>query len=303
MGVTGSAAPARLGLGLGSMPPSLLVLGGIVSVQAGAGIAKGMFDRVPPTVVVVMRLLVAALVVGFLARRALRRVRRDHGVRDLGAAAGLGLSLALMNFSIYQSIQQIPLGVAVTIEFLGPLLVSVVASRRALDLLWAFLAFGGVVLLARSDGDITLSGVLWALLAAVGWASYILFAAATGKRIPGSTGLALASAVATVVMLPMGLHALGEAGGPEILTPAVLAMGLGVGLLSSVVPYTLELEALRRIPQRVFGILMSAEPAVAALIGVVLLGEFLAPAQWAAVGAVIIACAGATLTARDAAGT
>ena len=286
-------------LGLGGLPPSLLVLGGILSVQAGAGLAKGMFDRVPPTVVVVLRLLVAAVVVGFLARRALRRVWRDHGVEDLAVAAGLGLSLALMNFSIYQSIQQIPLGVAVTIEFLGPLLVAVAASRRPLDLLWALLAFGGVMLLARDGGAVTLSGVLWALLAAVGWAAYILLAAATGRRFPGSTGLALASAVATVAVLPMGLHSLGEAGGPGVLTPSVLALALGVGLLSSVVPYTLEMEALRRIPQRVFGILMSVEPAVAALIGVVLLDEFLGALQWAAMGAVIVACAGATLTARD----
>ncbi|WP_344456651.1 EamA family transporter [Actinocorallia aurantiaca] len=285
--------------GLGSAPPSVLVLGGIISVQAGAGLAKGMFDRVPPTVVVVLRLLVAAVVVGFLARRALRRVWRDHGAGDLAVAAGLGLSLALMNFSIYQSIQQIPLGVAVTIEFLGPLLVSVAASRRPLDLLWALLAFGGVLLLSRDDGAVNLSGVLWALLAGAGWAAYILFAASTGRRFPGSTGLALASAVATVAVLPMGLHSLAEAGGPGVLTPSVLALALGVGLLSSVVPYTLEMEALRRIPQRVFGILMSVEPAVAALIGVVLLGEFLGAAQWAAMGAVIVACAGATLTARD----
>ncbi|MEO3788119.1 EamA family transporter [Actinocorallia sp. B10E7] len=290
-------------LGLGAMPPSVLVLGGILSVQAGAGLAKGMFDQVPPTVVVVLRLLVAAVVVGFLARRALRRVRHDHDAKDLAVAAGLGLSLALMNFSIYQSIQQIPLGVAVTIEFLGPLLVSVAASRRPLDLVWAFLAFGGVLLLSRDDGAVTLPGVLWALLAAVGWAAYILFASATGRRFPGSTGLALASAVATVAVLPMGLHALAGAGGPGVLTPSLLALGLAVGLLSSVVPYTLELEALRRIPQRVFGILMSVEPAVAALIGVLLLEEFLGPLQWAAMGAVIVACAGATLTARDGAGT
>jgi len=292
-----AAHPGRLGFG--AIPAPVLVLGGILSVQAGAGVAKGMFERVPPTVVVVLRLLVSAVVVGFLARRALRRIRREHGLQDLAVAAGLGLSLALMNFSIYQSIQQIPLGVAVTIEFLGPLLVSVASSRRPLDLLWALLAFGGVVALSRSDGDVTLSGVLWALLAAVGWAAYILFASATGRRIPGTTGLALASMVATAAVLPAGWHALHEAGGVGLLTPSVLALGVGVGLLSSVIPYTLELEALRRISQRVFGILMSAEPAVAALIGVVLLDEFLGPLQWAALGAVTVACAGATLTARD----
>ncbi|ROO84163.1 inner membrane transporter RhtA [Actinocorallia herbida] len=283
--------------GLGSVPPSVLVLFGILSVQLGAGLAKGMFDRLPPSWIVVLRLVTSAVVVGFMVRKRLWRVLRGASRRDLGAAAALGGSLALMNFSIYQSLQHIPLGIAVTIEFLGPLCVAVLASRRPLDLLWAALAFGGVVALARDGGDVNVPGVLWALLAGLGWALYIFAAAAAGRRLPGATGLALASVVATVLVLPPGMAALADAGW-SVLTPELVALGVGVGLLSSVVPYTLELEALRRIPQGVFGILMSLEPAVAALVGVLLLGEHLSPVQWAAILAVMLACAGATRNAR-----
>ncbi|MDX6740557.1 EamA family transporter [Actinocorallia sp. A-T 12471] len=294
------AGEARSGgiLGLGSVPPSLLVLCGILSVQIGAGLAKGMFDRMPPSSIVVLRLAASAVIVGFVVRRRLWRVVRGASRRDLGAAAALGGSLALMNFSIYQSLQHIPLGIAVTIEFLGPLSVAVIASRRPRDLVWAALAFGGVVALARDGGDVNVPGVLWALLAGLGWALYIYAAAAAGRRLPGATGLALASVIATALVLPPGIVALHDAGW-SVLTPELLALGIGVGLLSSVVPYTLELEALRRIPQGVFGILMSLEPAVAALVGVLLLGEHLSAVQWLAIGAVMLACAGATRSARS----
>jgi inner membrane transporter RhtA len=285
------------------IPPPMLVLLGILSVQMGAGLAKGMFDRLPATMVVFLRLVTMAVVVGFMARGSLRTLRRDHTRRDLLVAAGLGLTLALMNYSIYQAIQTIPLGVAVTIEFLGPLLVSVLASRKALDLLWAVLALLGVVLLSRSGGDVDLAGVLWAALAGVGWALYILASAATGKRFSGNTGLALAAVVATFAVLPMSLGHEGTrifGQGFTELTPSLLAIGIGVGLLSSVVPYTLEMEALRRMPARVFGILMSLEPAVAALVGMIVLGEHLSALQWLAICAVILACAGATRSVKDA---
>ncbi|GAB3672111.1 DMT family transporter [Actinocorallia lasiicapitis] len=284
--------------GIGSVPPSLLVLLGILSVQTGAGFAKNLFTTLPPSAVVVMRLLTTAVVVGFMARKALRVIFKAHSRSDLLVAAGLGVALAVMNFSIYQSIQQIPLGIAVTIEFLGPLLVSVVASRRRADLLWAALALTGVALLARGGGDVTVQGVLWALPAGAGWAAYIVATSATGERIPGTTGLAVASIVGTLAVLPMGIGAIVQGGGIGLLSPQVLLIGVAVGLLSSVVPYTLELEALRRIPTHVFGILMALEPAVAALVGVVLLGEILGAVQWIAIGAVITACLGATRTAR-----
>nr|WP_243725667.1 EamA family transporter [Actinomadura rubrisoli] len=280
---------ARL-LSLGSVPPPALILLGIVSVQIGAGIAKHLFDRLPPSAVVTMRLLTSAIVLGFLARKALRTVLRDHSRRSLAIATGFGLALALMNFSFYQSFSRIPLGVAVTIEFLGPLMVSIVASRRPRDLLWAVLAGAGVVMLARGGGDIDPVGIAFALLAGACWAAYILLTAATGQRFSGSTGLAFASVVGTIAILPVGV----ASGGTALLDPELLLIGLAVGLLSSVIPYSLELEALRRMPARVFGILMSLEPAVAALVGVTILGEVLTGRQWVAIGCVIVACAGAT---------
>jgi threonine/homoserine efflux transporter RhtA len=285
----GFARRARI-FSLGAVPPPALILLGIVSVQIGAGLAKHLFDRLPPNAVVLMRLLTSAVVLGFLSRRVLRTVLRDHSWRDLAVVSGFGLTLALMNFSIYQSMARIPLGVAVTIEFLGPLVVAIVASRRRLDLLWAALALAGVLLLARTGGAVTYAGVAFALLAGLCWAGYILFSTATGQRFAGSTGLAIASIVGTAAMFPAGV----ASGGTALLSPELLLIGAGVGLLSSVIPYSLELEALRRVPARVFGILMSLEPAVAALVGLVVLGEVLSAREWAAIGCVIIACLGST---------
>ncbi|MEU5880698.1 EamA family transporter [Spirillospora sp. NPDC047279] len=276
-------------LSFGAVPPPALILLGILSVQVGAGMAKHLFDRIPPDGVVLLRLATSAIVLGFLSRKVLRTVLRDHSRRDLAVAAGFGLTLALMNYSIYQSFSRIPLGVAVTIEFLGPLAVAVAASRRVRDALWALLAGGGVVLLARG-GDVDPVGIAFALLAGVCWAGYILFSAATGRSFAGSSGLAVASIVGTFAIMPVGVASSGSA----LLSPELLIIGLGVGLLSSVIPYSLELEALRRMPARVFGILMSLEPAVAALVGVLLLGEILSWRQWLAIGCVVVACVGAT---------
>jgi len=180
--------------------------------------------------------------------------------------------------------------VAVTIEFLGPLSVAILASRRRLDLLWGLLAFGGVVMLARGGGDVTFTGVVFGLFAAAGWAGYIVLSGATGKRFSGSSGLAVASIAGAAVMLPVGIGT----GGTGLLDPKLLLFATGVGLLSSVIPYTLELEALRRVPARMFGILMSLEPAVGALAGLVFLGEVLRWREWLAIGCVIAACVGAT---------
>jgi inner membrane transporter RhtA len=275
---------------LGSVPPPALILLGIVSVQVGAGLAKNLFARSSPDAVVMMRLLTSAVVLGVVYRSALRDLRRLHSWRDIGVAALFGLTLAGMNASFYQALARLPLGIAVTIEFLGPLSVAILASRRRLDLVWALLALGGVAMLARGDGDVSAAGVAFALLAAAGWAGYILLSGATGRRFSGSSGLAVASVVGAAVMLPVGI---GEAG-TKLFDPELLLVAVGVGLLSSVIPYTLELEALRRVSARLFGILMSLEPAVGALAGLVFLGEVLRWQEWLAVGLVITACAGAT---------
>lgn len=274
---------------LGAIPPPALVLLGVVSVQVGAAVAKQLFTQAGAAGTVTLRLLLAAVVLLVIWRPSLRLDRRT-----LLVVAGYGLVLGVMNLSFYQAIKHIPLGAAVTIEFLGPLAVAVLGSRRWLDGLWALLAAVGVLMLTRVDGGLALPGVLFALGAAVCWAAYILLAAALGSRTSDGKGLALAMVFGSAVALPFGVA---EAG-TMLLDPTVLAAAAAVALLSSVIPYSVELEALRRIPPRVFGILMSLEPAVAALAGLVLLHEALGPAQWLAVFCVVLASAGATRTAE-----
>jgi len=281
------------------VPPSVLVLTGVVSVQVGAGVAARLFALIPPAAVTGLRLWTAAAVMIVAGARPLRDnlagLARRRAWRDAAVVAGFGLTLAVMNFSIYQAFARIPLGIAVTIEFLGPLAVAVASSRRLIDLLWVALAGVGVALLtgtgapASGGHRVGLVGLGFALLAAAAWAAYIVLSRATGRRFPGTSGLTIAMLVAAVVIIPAGV----TAGGTALLRPGILAAGLAIGLLSSVIPYSLELEALRRVPARVFGIWMSLEPAVAALVGLVMLGETLAVTEWAAIACVMIACAGA----------
>src|SRR3954467_13852063 len=284
------ARTGTLRTSLGSVPPPALILLGIVSVQIGAGLAKNLFARSSPEAVVMMRLLTSAVVLGVMYPSALRDLRRLHSWRDIGVAALFGLTLAAMNACFYQALSRLPLGIAVTIEFLGPLSVAILASRRRLDLLWTLLALCGVALLARGGGGVTLIGGGFALLAAAGWAGYILLSGATGRRFSGSSGLAVASIVGAAAMLPVGIGTAGT----KLLDPELLLVATGVGLLSSVIPSSLELEPRRRVSTRLFGILMSLEPAVGALVGLVVLGEILRWQEWLAIGLVITACVGAT---------
>ena len=280
------------------MPPSVLVLTGIVSVQVGAGLAARLFTQIPPAAVTALRLWTAAALMAVASARPLRQnlaaLIRRRSWQDAAVVAAFGLTLAVMNFSIYQAFSRIPLGIAVTIEFLGPLAVAVATSRRLIDLLWVALAGAGVALLTGAGNlagghGINLVGLAFALLAGASWAAYIILSRATGRRFPGATGLTIAMLVAAVVIVPVGV----TAGRGALLRPSILATGLAIGLLSSIIPYTLELEALRRVPARVFGIWMSLEPAVAALVGLVMLGEALAVSEWAAIVCVMVACAGA----------
>ena len=262
------------------------VLIGILSVQFGAAIAKDLFDRIDPTGMVFLRLLTSAVVLLAIARPALRaRSRQDWLV-----VAAFGATLGLMNWAIYQSFARIPLGIAVTVEFVGPLAIAVIGSRRARDLVWVALAGIGVALLGFEPEGVNLPGVLFALLAGASWAAYILLSASTGRRWPGLDGLAVASVLATLLLTLPAIHV----GGGTLLDPEILALGAAVGLLSSVIPYSFEMAALRRLRPAVFSILMSLEPAVAALAAVVVLQEFLAPVQWVAMGCVIVASVGAT---------
>jgi inner membrane transporter RhtA len=284
-----SALTAPAGRTFGAIPPQVLVMLGIVSVQVGSALAKHLFSAVGSFGTVSLRLFFAAAVLIVLWRPSLRLDRRTWTV-----VLGYGVTLGLMNLCFYLALARIPLGIAVTVEFLGPLAVALAGSRRWLDAFWAVLAAGGVVLLMQGRGDLNLAGFLFALAAGTCWGLYILVGAALGRHTTQGNGLALGMAVAALVAVPFGVADSGTA----LLQPWVLVAGLGVALLSSVIPYSLDLEALRKIPPRVFGILMSLEPAMAALVGLVVLQESLHWSQWLAVLCVVAASAGATRGAR-----
>ena len=261
---------------------------GIVSVQVGSALAKHLFSAVGSFGAVALRLFFAAAVLMLWWRPSLRMNRRAWTV-----VLSYGAILGLMNLCFYLALARIPLGIAVTIEFLGPLAVALAGSRRWRDTFWAVLAAGGVVLLMER-GDLNLPGFLFAFAAGTGWGLYILVGAALGRHTTQGNGLAVGMAVAALVAVPFGVVESGTA----LLQPWVLGMGLGVALLSSVIPYSLELEALRKLPPRVFGILMSLEPAMAALVGLVVLHESLYWSQWIAVLCVVIASLGAVRDTR-----
>jgi inner membrane transporter RhtA len=261
----------------------------MASTQTGAAIAKTLFDELGPAATAFLRVALAAVLLVAIWRPRIA----GHSRRDLALAAAFGLSLCAMNLTFYEAIARIPLGIAVTIEFAGPLAVAIALSRRKLDAVWVVLAAAGILLLARGGGDIKTSGVLLALLAGVFWAAYILLSARAGRAFPGGSGLAMAMVVGGVALLPAGI----AGGGADLLDPGLLAAAAGVALLASAIPYSLELEALRRLPAQAFGILMSLEPAMAALAGFVILGEGLRGRDIAAIVLVAAASAGASLSA------
>jgi inner membrane transporter RhtA len=269
-----------------------MVVGSIGSVQCGAALATTLFDRVGPAGAVLLRSGFAALILLAVAHRDLR-VPRGRALRDV---VFFGIALAAMNLSFYAAIDRLPLGVAVTFEFSGPLAVAVFGSRRRADLLWAGLAAVGILMLSGQLGGgaaIDLGGALLALLAGAFWACYILLSARVGGRSEGLGGLAIAITISALLVTPFGI----AQGGGELGSPAVLAAGLGVGLLSSAIPYALEIEALRRLPNAVFGVLMSLEPAVAALVGFVALSQGLTWIEAVAIALVVAASAGALRSA------
>jgi inner membrane transporter RhtA len=277
---------------LARAPSSALVLGAIASVQFGSAIAATLFDRVGPAGVVLLRLVTATIMLLALWRPAVR----GRGRRDLALAAVFGLVLAGMNLSFYESLDRIPLGIAVTIEFVGPLTVAVAGSRRRLDLVWVALAAAGILALTRGGtGHLDPVGIAFALLAGSLWAAYILLNARVGRAFEGGTGLAFAMCVASVAALPVGI----AGGGARLLEPHVLLLGAAVGALSSAIPYSFELEALRRIRPHVFGVLMSLEPAMAALAGFLVLGQSLGARALLGIALVAVASIGASRRAHE----
>jgi inner membrane transporter RhtA len=267
-----------------------LVLLGIASVQLGAGFAKRLFEDIEPDGVVWLRLASSAAVLLLWARPRLRGRTRA----DWLAVLRFGVCLGVMNWAIYQSFSRIPIGVAVTIEFIGPLLLAALGFRRARHLAWVGLAAVGVALLGFERTHLDLAGVAFALLAGAAWAGYILASVDTGRRWAGIDGLAVASLVAVVLLTPL----LAGVDRGALVDTRILLIGAAVGLLSSVVPYSAEIAALRTLPAATFGVLMSLEPAAAALAGLAVVGEELAAVQWVAIGCVVVASVGATRATR-----
>jgi inner membrane transporter RhtA len=272
---------------LARAPSAALVLGAIASVQFGSALAATLFARVGPAGAVLLRLLSATIVLVALWRPRLAPRTRY----ELLVAGAFGLVLAGMNLSFYEALHRIPLGAAVTLEFVGPLAVAVGGSRRRTDLVWVALAAAGI--LALTDGGthgLSAAGIGFALLAGSFWGGYILLNARVGRAFAGGTGLALAMCVASLAVLPAGV----AQGGTHLLEPRSLALGAVVGMLSSAIPYSLEIEALRRIAAPVFGVLMSLEPAMAALAGLIVLGQSLAGRALVGIALVVIASVGAS---------
>jgi inner membrane transporter RhtA len=262
------------------------VLAAVASVQSGAAVAKDLFPDAGPGGAVLLRIGLASMLLLAFARPKLS----GRSGTDLGLATAFGLVLAGMNATFYYALDRIPLGVAVTFEFVGPLAVAVAGSRRRLDLVWVVLAAAGVVLLTGGGGHLDLLGVVLALVAGGFWAAYILLSQRVGRVFPGAAGLTVAMVAGTIALLPVGIVSAGD----RLFSGSVLWRGAVVALLSSALPYSLELYALRRLRASVFGVLMSLEPAFAALSGLLFLGEHLALREWTAIGCVVVASVGAT---------
>jgi inner membrane transporter RhtA len=273
------------------VPSPALVLGAITSVQFGSAVATHLFASVGPAGAVLLRLIMASIVLIVLVRP---RVS-GHSCDEVAHVALFGLALAGMNLSFYESLHRIPLGIAVSLEFVGPLGVAVGGSRQKVDVIWVALAAGGIVALTHGGaGNLSGLGIFFALLAGAFWGGYILISARVGRRFSGGTGVALAMCIGSVIALPFGI----AAGGTRLLTLHSLALGAAVGLLSSAIPYSFELEALRRIAAHVFGVLMSIEPAVAALAGLIVLGQGLSARSVLGMALVVAASIGVTWHSR-----
>jgi inner membrane transporter RhtA len=267
-----------------------MAVGSILSVQSGAALATTLFDQAGPLGTVFLRSLFGALALLALARGSFRPLRG----RRLWDVVLFGVALAGVNLCFYAALDRLPLGVAVTLEFVGPLGVAVFGSRRRRDMVWALLAAAGILLLSDGGGGgIDPLGAALALTAGGFWAVYILQSARVGSSYPGLGGLAVAASISALIVAPFGI----AQGGGELLTPSTLAVGLAVGLLSSAIPFSLELEALRRLPNSVFGVLMSLEPAVAAAVGFIALSQDLALAELVGIALVVVASAGALRSA------
>ncbi len=270
-----------------TIPAPMLLLGAIISVQIGAATATGLFHSIGAAGTVFLRMAAGAIVLAMVWRPTIRGRSRS----DVALVMVFGLTLAGMNLTFFEAIARIPLGVAVTLEFAGPMSVALLSSRHALDIIWALLAAAGIVSLAPIGGTpLNPTGVAFGLCAGALWAAYILLNVRVGQAFAGGRGLSLAMLVATVALLPGGMAA-----GHTLLNIHRLVLGGIVGLLSSVVPFSLEMEALRRVPPRVYSLVISLEPVVAALIGFAFLSQGLSLKSLLAIALVSSASIGSTI--------
>jgi inner membrane transporter RhtA len=275
-----------------NVPPVPAVILSIISVQGGASLAKGLFPVLGAETTTMIRVGLSAVILMAVNRTNVRALTP----RQWKAVIPYGLILGAMNLVFYQAIERVPLGLGVTLEFIGPLMVAVLGSRRAMDILWVLLAAAGIVLIAPWDTkSVDPTGVILALLAGAFWAAYIVLGARASKVLNGRDAVTVGMLFGTLVVLPPGI----SSGGWHHLSHTMLLTGLGLALLSSAIPFTLEMSALRQMPARTFSILLSLEPAVAALCGLVFLHESLTFYEWIAVVLVVVASAGAALTSKN----
>jgi inner membrane transporter RhtA len=274
---------------LKNIPPVPAVLLAIVSVQGGAAIAKGIFPSMGATGTATLRIVLSAVMLSIAYRPKLNEISRKRWKFIIP----YGITLGAMNLSFYLSLSRIPLGLAVTLEFLGPLVLAISSSRKALDFLWALLAAVGIFLIApwSVDSKLDLLGTALALLAGTFWAAYILIGGKVSKVIDGGQAVSIGMAVASCVVIPFAV----SDGSLAQLNFELFGLGLAIALLSSAIPYTLEMSALKHIPAKTFSILMSLEPAVAAICGIIFLSEHLSAKEWISIFLVVIASLGATL--------
>ena len=284
-------ATSSSGAGDRTRSAALLVLASIVAVQCGSALATGLFDQVGTAGAVFLRAAFGALALVALTRGAPLRTR-EWPHRDVFL---LAIAVTCVNLFFYAALERLPLGIAVTLEFVGPLGVAIAGSRRWRDAIWVALAAIGIVLLSDGSGGggVDGLGVALALTAGFFWGAYIVLSDRVGALAPGPGGATAAAVISTVLVAPLGI----AQGGGELVDPTVLAAGAADGVLSTAVPYAFEMEALRRLPRAVFGVLMSLEPAAAAAIGFLALSQDLGAVEVLAIGLVVVASAGALRSA------
>lgn len=275
-----------------TIPPPGLVLFSIVAIQVGAALATQLFPLLGASGTVAIRIIFSAILLSLATRNRIRTFGQTF-VRHWGVLLIFGLCVAAMNFFFYQAIDRIPLGTAVAFEFVGPLGVAALTSRRLTHFSWIALAALGIVLLSPLSGaNLDTTGVIFALLAGVGWAIFIILASRVGSRIPGNDGLAMGMIIAAITMIPFAA--------PVVTTlfsnPLVLLAGFGVALLSTTIPFTLEFEALKHLSARTYGVLVSLEPGVAAMVGALFLGERIGLQSAIAIACVVVAAIGISVT-------